>query len=836
MTLKFRTILIATIASAIGASAIFFDAWRTRQWYIDEATRDAQSFVAVLDDSTARTFEGIDRALDAMAANPGATLHPRADGLSIAETFKRRLRNLPQLLWFSAWDAEGNLIASSSPNASAVGNISQRSWFTQAISGNGGIGPLTKAQMTSASFIPLTRTLRGTDDKVRAIVMAALDSHYLADIYSHADVRSGGNVTLFDTAGTIIARFPDNDGFVGRSTASGQLFKTYLPKASSGVVRLTTVLDPHDILLAYRTVANYPLVINVAFDVRDILVRWQKSLPIYGLLCLAILILPLTAAFAFIRASDGAKALVVAQKETELALVRQREIGIVQRRLSNAERIANLGNWHWNMETNELSWSDQIYRIFGLEPQEFGANYNAFLDYVHPDDRVKVEESVRQSIEAGAPYAIDHRIVRADGAIRIVHEQGEIVRDPMGRALRMNGVVQDVTDLRKAEAEHLKSEMRLSGILSIAPEAIIAVDMSGNIQLFNSGAEQIFGYTADAVIGRSLGVLLPERARAHHHAMMQAFGNSTEPSRLMSRRGRISGRRKDGTEFPAEASIAKLDVAGEKIFTVILRDITARVEEERALIAAKEAAESANRAKSQFLANMSHELRTPLNAIIGFSEMMTRRQLGPLGNKRYEQYAADICDSGKHLLDVINDVLDVAKIEASEMNLYETPLNLERLAHRCLDLLKMIANSKGVTVSIDANQAMPKVLADKRKVKQIVINLLSNAIKFTPKGGTVTVRVAIGRNGEPMVVVADTGIGIPSERLPHIGQPFVQVEGGLNRRFEGTGLGLALSKALVELHGGTLTVESEVGHGTTVTVRLPPNRVIEGERGLKMSS
>ena len=428
------------------------------------------------------------------------------------------------------------------------------------------------------------------------------------------------------------------------------------------------------------------------------------------------------------------------------------------------------------------------------------------------------------------PYDLDHRIIRPDGVTRIVHEQGEVTRDETGRAIQMDGVVQDVTKYRKATARRIKSEMRLAAILSIAPEAIIAVDVEGRIQLFNDGAAQIFGYPADTMIGRPLDVLLPERVRGHHQAMMKAFGEGSEPSRIMSRRGRIFGLKQDGTEFPAEASIAKIDVAGEKLFTVILRDITERVEQERVLVAAKDAAESANRAKSEFLANMSHELRTPLNAVIGFSELIAQQKIGPIGNQRYSEYAADITSSGKHLLDVINDILDVAKIEHRQMSLDESTVDLGQVALASAGFVSPAASDKNISITTQVSPTMPPIRADERRIKQIVLNLLSNAIKFSPKGGAVTIRIALAESGEPILEVCDRGIGIPSELLSHVGQPFIQGDGALNRRFEGTGLGLALSKAFAELHGGSLTIDSTVGQGTTVTLRLPADSIIDDRK------
>ena len=370
------------------------------------------------------------------------------------------------------------------------------------------------------------------------------------------------------------------------------------------------------------------------------------------------------------------------------------------------------------------------------------------------------------------------------------------------------------------------SEMRLAGIIGLAPEAIIVADASGVIRLFNRGAETIFGYPAADAIGRPLDSLILEGQRPRLLDLMTAFGDGAEPARGMSTHGRIAGLRRDGREFPAEVSIAKLDLDHERLFIVILQDIGDAVAQEGALIAAKEEAEFASRAKSEFLANMSHELRTPLNAIIGFSEMMSLQQFGPLGNRRYESYAQDIAASGRHLLSIVNDVLDVAKIEARKMEIEETALDLERIAREGAALLKPMSDDKGIAIAFDVAAGMPRVLADERRMRQMVLNLLSNAIKFTPRGGAVTVRIALGAGGTPTLTVDDNGICIPADRLRYVGQPFIRAEDQLNRNSDGTGLGLALSNALATLHGGALAIASELGRGTTVTVSLPAERVV----------
>jgi two-component system cell cycle sensor histidine kinase PleC len=253
-----------------------------------------------------------------------------------------------------------------------------------------------------------------------------------------------------------------------------------------------------------------------------------------------------------------------------------------------------------------------------------------------------------------------------------------------------------------------------------------------------------------------------------------------------------------------------------------------RSREEAAELARKYAlekvrAEAANQAKSEFLANMSHELRTPLNAINGFSEIMVTEMFGPLGDQRYRTYAQDILGSGQHLLALINDVLDMSKIEAGKMNLRFEPLRLEELAEDALRLIKNRAETAGLTVVIDV-PPLPEVEGDYRALKQVLLNLLSNAVKFTPRGGRITLSAEGRRDamGERIrMSVKDTGIGIAPEDLARLARPFEQIESQHAKTQQGTGLGLALSKSLVEMHGGVLELESQPGLGTTASFLLP---------------
>jgi signal transduction histidine kinase len=247
-------------------------------------------------------------------------------------------------------------------------------------------------------------------------------------------------------------------------------------------------------------------------------------------------------------------------------------------------------------------------------------------------------------------------------------------------------------------------------------------------------------------------------------------------------------------------------------------------------VASKARAELADRSKTEFLANMSHELRTPFNAIIGFAELMSREEFGPIGNEKYQSYIEDIRSSASHVLNLINDILDVSKIDANKLELDEETVDLSRSIKAALDIVKPRAHENSLILETHISPGLPLVLGDSRRLMQVILNLLSNAVKFTPEGGRVTVSATVDDFGDVLVAVEDNGIGIPPSEIDNVMAPFRQVEGYLSGKYAGTGLGLTIAFALTELHGGKLSIESSLGEGTTVRLRLPASRVISDQK------
>src|SRR5450432_2090179 len=521
----------------------------------------------------------------------------------------------------------------------------------------------------------------------------------------------------------------------------------------------------------------------------------------------------------------------------------------VRSRIDTALNRGRCGLWDWDLARGRIFWSQSMFDILGLEAKENLLPFGYVSGLVHPDD-VQLYDLAAELADAKMS-AIDHafRMRHADGHWVWLRARCELVRQPGEPGLHLIGIAVDITEQKSLVEKTVAADMRLRDAIETIPEAFVLWDADNRLVLCNSNFQELHDLPDEAItVGASFESLVAAGSQPVVRNKVVTGGPAVPGARTFEAQledGRwlhISERRtKDGGYVSVGTDITALKTHEEKLVDSEQRQIATisdlRASQQRlAELAEKYAeektrAEEANQAKSKFLANMSHELRTPLNAIIGFSEMMGAGMFGPLGPDKYREYCSDIHQSGHYLLEVINDILDMSKIEAGRIRLEQEEIALEAFLNDAMRVVSTRAHDKNLDLIADVTRGA-RMRADHRLLKQIVLNLLSNAVKFTPQGGRVVIR---GRASDSMVTIAiaDSGIGIPKDALAKLGRPFEQVESQLTKSHQGSGLGLAIAKSLTELHCGTMRIRSQLGRGTIVLLRLPSEGVadeVEPER------
>lgn len=504
--------------------------------------------------------------------------------------------------------------------------------------------------------------------------------------------------------------------------------------------------------------------------------------------------------------------------------ITEKELMYVKESLNRGQSVAHLGSWDLSLETNTLWWSDEIYRIFGLAPQEFAATYEAFMSYVHPDDLEKVEIAIKQSIENKKTYEVVHRIVLKNGDEKTVREKGETIFDANQNAVRTVGVVHDITEQVKAEEALRLREKQLAAVVENLPVGVFFLTPNEGIILSNRAGNEIWGElhnTKKEEFGEykawfyGTDRLLEAKEWGAYRSLV---GGETVINQKLEIEP-FGGTRKTILESSIPIISDNGDITGA---IVINEDITDRNAYENELRKAKEEAEKANRAKSEFLANMSHEIRTPMNAVLGFAELLKSEEL----DNSSKGFVEGIILSGRNLLGLINDILDLSKIEAGKMGVAPEPTDLQKVLRELKIIFEMKAKDKGLSYELVIENDFPNtLLIDETRVKQILFNLLGNAVKFTDKGSIKLIASSkksqiSPKHADITLSVEDTGIGIPNSQIHSIFKAFQQTDGQSTRKYGGTGLGLAISKKLANIMGATLEVKSVLGGGSIFTLTL----------------
>jgi two-component system, cell cycle sensor histidine kinase PleC len=648
-----------------------------------------------------------------------------------------------------------------------------------------------------------------------------LDASALQTVLQRSALGDERNFLLLDAQSVIVASQPDQ-ALIGKNLRQvmGTEFVTAIDVNAKDMANVT-LADGTPVIAAARSLGNFPGSLVVFQRRTDVMADWWRSVAklaaLFGSTLFVLTALTAALHWQFKRAEDA-----------------DQMLGIATDRLDKALIGGECGLWDWNLSNGTIFWSQSMYRALGLVSSGEFLTYGDVAERIHPDD-AHLEEYVEGLINGEADvFDREFRMRHEDGHFVWLRARAALATSADTGSVHLVGIVFDISRQKEQDKLNSEAEVRLKDAIENISEAFVLWDTESKLVLCNSKYQQFHSLPASVcvpgthysvVTGASKEPLVNELVSEHRGAS----GARTMEAQLADGRWlQINERRtKDGGFVSVGTDITTLKKNESELQKSKLTLMKAASDNENARQRAEEQsrklaeladsylrekarAETANRAKSEFLANMSHELRTPLNAIIGFSEIMSGQMFGPLGTPKYAEYAQDIRKSGHFLLDVINDILDMSKIEAGRIELELEDIALQTIVDDVLRIIGPRANEGRISVKTDI-----RVTRD-----VIMINLLANAVKFTPEGGSIEIAARATRD-TVTIEISDTGIGIPKADIEKLGRPFEQVENQFTKSRGGSGLGLAISKSLVELHNGTLLIESEEGKGTTVRVVIP---------------
>ena len=746
--------------------------------------------------------------------------------------FDAQLTGLPQIKTLAFLDENGDLLVNSRPLAQTT-NFADRDYF-QYHRSHQDRGPHLGAPIQSKSIgdwiIPVSRRINHPDGSFAGVMLATIDPAYFQNFYDSFGIGHEGSILLASSDGVLLVRRPFEAANVGRSLLSGTIFHDYLPRAPIGSAEMRSLTDGVVRLNSYRRTDTYPLVISVALATDEVLAEWRVT-AWHDLITASVL--------AIIIAGLG------------LRLIRQ------IRRSANAERMAAevAASYRLLADTS----TDMIFRldltftrryvspacqeILGFAPEQLVGSRP--INQIHPDDADRVTETYR-GMAAGLDRAtLTNRIRHRDGHWVWVEVKLKLIRDPQTNApFEIFGTMRDITKwmealeaLRDSEARRVREAKILEATLENMTQGITMIDAERNVQVCNNRAIELLGLPAELVRGQpKFDEVLRWQWEAGEfgkkEGAFETWLQSFASSGGISDQPQSYERQRPNGVFLEIRSVPLKGGGVVRTYT----DITARKTSEGLLAAAKDAAEAANRSKSEFLASMSHEIRTPMNGVIGMIGLL----LGTRLDDKQHTYAKTARDCAESLLSIVNDILDVSKLEAGKIALESVDFRLDALVQSVSSLLMPRAREKGLEFSVEiAPEAGGNFTGDPTRIRQILLNLAGNAVKFTDKGGVRMLVSAPCQAGGLYVLsfeVIDTGIGISEQARSRLFQKFSQADSSITRRFGGSGLGLAICKQLVDLMGGTIGVSSTPGVGSRFRFEIPLQLTASGATDIAASA
>ncbi len=816
---RLRWVLLGLVLSLGAAIAFVYvtAAHSAGERTVETTARQAAALARTLEAHADRSFGAADTALSALIeALEGRGAFAGVDLRAMMADRRSFVPGIDSIFWA---DADGQIQIESADIDAPPRNVSDADYFVAHRDGSGlgvYLSPPMADPETGAPVLVMSRRLEDRQSRFAGIVAAAFDAEYFRAYYATLDVGAEGAIALWSADGMLLIREPHDPSAIGRVFAGHPLHRGLMTGLREQTERVVSPVDGVARLQSWRRVTDQPFAVSVAFAEKYYMAPMRAALRTQLIAVAAGAAITLALVF-----------LVWFQLGRHARLDAERRAGIDRLAQSRRQLRTVVDTVPAIINAKDRSGRYTLINayqaaVFGVHPRE--AIGKRVSDFVDQPLAAEVEALERELVETGRAIR-DHaeNFLDASGRMRHFLTSKIPIFDGDGKVTQYVSVATDVTAMREMEAATRAAEARMRAALESIPEGFAIFDENDRLVIANRPYVEMFAGEADP--SRLQGLKFEEVVR-----MSVARGEPPEPGftaeswiaeRVRRHREGVAGMRLLRIANGRTISVTEGYVPGVGIVG-IRTDVSRQVETEAALRNARDAAESANRAKSQFLANMSHELRTPLNAIIGFAEMIEKEIFGKVGSKRYIEYAADIAASGRHLVELIGDVLDMSKIEAGRYTLEEEEIDLAPTVDAAIAIARGQAHHAGVRIGKTGEKL--RLRADGRALRQVLLNLLSNAIKFTPKGGRVDVAWRLSEAGVEIDVV-DTGIGIPREELPHVIEPFRQAH-GVGRNFGGTGLGLAITKRLVELHGGRLEIASEFGKGTRVRCVLPVDRLL----------